>query len=50
MKKIRGHMEYLSLKTFAETLTLINRWRGRTTLVAGGTNVIPEMRAKAILC
>jgi len=41
-------MEYFSPKNLTETLTLIGRWMDRAKLIAGGTNVIPDMRAKSI--
>jgi carbon-monoxide dehydrogenase medium subunit len=31
-----------------ETLRMMKKQMGRTTLIAGGTNVIPDMRAKAV--
>ncbi len=38
-------MEYLAPKTLSEALVLIRRWRINGKLVAGGTNVLPDMRA-----
>jgi len=39
-------MEYFSPNTLSETVAIIKNWRGKAKLIAGGTNVIPEMRAK----
>jgi carbon-monoxide dehydrogenase medium subunit len=47
-KKEITSMEYFSPKNLTETLTLIGRWMDRAKLIAGGTNVIPDMRAKSI--
>jgi len=41
-------MEYFSPRTLNETLILMKKWKGKAELVAGGTNVIPDMRARAI--
>ncbi len=41
-------MEYLVPKTVSSALELVRRRENRATLVAGGTNVIPDMRAKAL--
>ncbi len=41
-------MEWFSPKTISETAVLMRRWRGKATLVAGGTNVIPDMRARVL--
>jgi carbon-monoxide dehydrogenase medium subunit len=39
-------MEYVAAKTLPEVLRLLKLWRGRAKLIAGGTNIIPDMRAK----
>lgn len=41
-------MEYCAPKTLSETLVLMKKWKGRAKLIAGGTNVILEMRAGAV--
>lgn len=41
-------IDYFAPKTLYETLALMNRWKGRAKLIAGGSNVIPDLRAKAI--
>jgi CO/xanthine dehydrogenase FAD-binding subunit len=41
-------MEYVSPKTVSGAFALIRRWKGKVRLIAGGTNVIPEIRAKSI--
>ena len=41
-------MEYLAPKTLTEALVLSRKWKISGKLVAGGTKVIPEMRAKVI--
>jgi CO/xanthine dehydrogenase FAD-binding subunit len=47
-KKRFEEMEWFSPKTISETAVLMRRWRGKATLVAGGTNVIPDMRARVL--
>ena len=47
-KKIRIQMEYFARKTLGETLTLITKWKGKAAWIAGGTNVIPDVRAKVL--
>lgn len=42
-------MEYFRPKTMKETLHTIARWKGRARLIAGGTNVLPDLRAKALV-
>jgi carbon-monoxide dehydrogenase medium subunit len=32
----------------SQALQVMKRWKGRAKLIAGGTNVIPDMRARAI--
>ena len=39
-------MEYAAAKTIPEVLRLLKLWKGRAKLIAGGTNIIPDMRAK----
>jgi len=39
-------MEYFRPKTMKETLHTIASWKGRARLIAGGTNVLPAIRAK----
>ena len=41
-------MHYIQPRNIKETLTLMKKQRGRVTFVAGGTNVIPDMRAKVL--
>jgi len=41
-------MEYVAAKTMPEVLRLLKLWKGRAKLIAGGTNVIPDMRAKLL--
>ncbi|MDI7260059.1 MAG: xanthine dehydrogenase family protein subunit M [Thermodesulfobacteriota bacterium] len=41
-------MEYLRPKNQKETLHLMKRWKGKVRLIAGGTNVIPDLRSRAI--
>ena len=41
-------MEYFAPETLFETLSLKKKWKGRGRIVAGCTNVIPDMRAKAL--
>jgi carbon-monoxide dehydrogenase medium subunit len=41
-------MEYLVPKTLNETLTLLKKGKDKSKLIAGGTNIIPGMRAKTV--
>ena len=41
-------MEYIKPKNTREAINLMQRWMGRARLIAGGTNIIPDMRVKAI--
>lgn len=41
-------MEYFQPKNTEEALQLIKRWKGRAKIIAGGTNVIPDMSAKVL--
>ncbi|MBM4339483.1 MAG: xanthine dehydrogenase family protein subunit M, partial [Deltaproteobacteria bacterium] len=38
-------MEYFAPRTIAEALICMRRWKGKSALIAGGTNIIPSMRA-----
>jgi CO/xanthine dehydrogenase FAD-binding subunit len=40
--------EYLAPKSVSETLQILAKWKGKATLIAGGTNVIPDVRVKAV--
>ena len=39
--------EFCKPKRVSETLQLLGKWKGKAKLVAGGTNVVPDLRAKA---
>jgi CO/xanthine dehydrogenase FAD-binding subunit len=39
-------MEYLRPQNLKTALHLIKQWKKKATLIAGGANVIPDMRAK----
>jgi CO/xanthine dehydrogenase FAD-binding subunit len=41
-------MKYLAPKTLNETLILLKKGKDKSKLIAGGTNVIPDLRAKAV--
>jgi carbon-monoxide dehydrogenase medium subunit len=41
-------MEYISPNSLKEISKLLKRLKGKATLIAGGTNVIPNLRAKSI--
>jgi CO/xanthine dehydrogenase FAD-binding subunit len=41
-------MEYLRPKNFKETLQTLKSGKGRAKLIAGGTNVLPDLRGRAI--
>ncbi len=41
-------MKYLAPKTLNETLILLKKGKDKSKLIAGGTNVIPGMRAKTL--
>jgi CO/xanthine dehydrogenase FAD-binding subunit len=41
-------MDYFAPKTLSETLSLLRRQKGKVKLIAGGTNVIPDLRARAV--
>jgi carbon-monoxide dehydrogenase medium subunit len=41
-------MEYLAPNNLKDALILLKKWRSRGELIAGGTNVIPELRAKTL--
>jgi CO/xanthine dehydrogenase FAD-binding subunit len=40
--------EYLAPKSVSETLQILAKWKGKARLIAGGTNVIPDVRVKTI--
>jgi carbon-monoxide dehydrogenase medium subunit len=40
--------EYFRPRSVSETLQLLKKWNGKAKLVAGGTNVVPEIRAKTV--
>ena len=39
--------EYLAPHTVSEALQVLGKWKGKAKVIAGGTNVIPDVRAKA---
>ena len=41
-------MEYFRPRNVTETLAFLQQWKSKAALIAGGTNVIPDMRAKAL--
>jgi carbon-monoxide dehydrogenase medium subunit len=41
-------MEYFTFAQLSEVLVRLKRGKGKSKLIAGGTNVIPDMRAKAL--
>jgi carbon-monoxide dehydrogenase medium subunit len=41
-------LEYFAPNTISEALLLLGRCRGKAKLIAGGTNVVPDMRAKTL--
>jgi len=41
-------MEYFVPATLSEALSLLKKWRGKAQVVAGCTNMIPDMRSKAV--
>jgi len=41
-------MEYFAIKSLNEALKALRKWKDQATLIAGGTNVIPNLRAKSI--
>lgn len=41
-------MEYFSPGNLSEALSLLGKWNGRATLVAGGTSLLPDMRANLL--
>ncbi len=41
-------MEYLSPRSLLEVLTLLGTWKGKAKLLAGCTNMLPDIRAKAM--
>ena len=40
--------EYFKPNSFSETLQFLGKYRGKAKLIAGGTNVIPDLRDKAV--
>ena len=42
-------MEFIQPQNVKETLRALKKWGGKGLLVAGGTNVLPDLRAKKIL-
>ena len=40
--------EYFVPKTISEALVLLGKWKRRAKLIAGGTNIVPDIRAQAI--
>jgi carbon-monoxide dehydrogenase medium subunit len=41
-------MEYIRPDDVREALSVMSRWNGKARLIAGGTNVIPDLRAKTV--
>ncbi|MBW2064554.1 MAG: xanthine dehydrogenase family protein subunit M [Deltaproteobacteria bacterium] len=41
-------MEYVTTRNLDEALQALEQWEGRAKLLAGGTNLIPNMRAKLV--
>jgi len=41
-------MEYLAPNNLKDALILLKKWRSRGELIAGGTNVVPDLRAKTL--
>ena len=41
-------LEYLSPKTPTEALRCLNQWKGKAALIAGGTNVIADLRGNSL--
>ena len=41
-------MEYFAPRTVSEALVFMRKWKKKATLIAGGTNVIPDLRAGAV--
>ena len=41
-------MDYIRPKDMKKALQVMKQWKKRATLIAGGTNVIPDLRARAI--
>jgi CO/xanthine dehydrogenase FAD-binding subunit len=42
------NMEYFPPASLSEALSLLKKWRGKARIVAGCTNMIPDMRSKAV--
>ena len=41
-------MEYLAPNNLKDALIFLKKWRSRGELIAGGTNVVPDLRAKTL--
>jgi carbon-monoxide dehydrogenase medium subunit len=41
-------MEYYRPQNLKEAIRILGGWRARTSLIAGGTNIIPDIRAKVV--
>ena len=41
-------MEYFAPKTLPESIAMMKKWNKKAKLISGGTNVIPDLRAKNI--
>ncbi len=41
-------MEYFAPRSEAEALAVLKKWKGKAEVVAGGTNVVPDLRDRAI--
>jgi carbon-monoxide dehydrogenase medium subunit len=41
-------MEYFRPRTVSEALACLRKWKGKGILIAGGTNVIPDLRARRV--
>lgn len=41
-------MEFIAPDSVRDTLKILDKWKDKARLVAGGTNVIPDLRAEAI--
>jgi len=45
---LNKNIKYIQPRNMDEALRVIRKGKGRVKLVAGGTNIIPDMRAKAL--
>jgi CO/xanthine dehydrogenase FAD-binding subunit len=41
-------MEYFAPRSEAEALAVLKKWKGKAKVVAGGTNVVPDLRGRTI--